>query len=232
MRAQEKNIKGFSLLEIVVVVAILGIITAVAMPAFSDWRAERKARTAVVKIKSAMESINSHVQRGLYSFVQVHIIPNDNTITIITKGMKPNTLANKVNNGTSSWNTTPTTRCDLNDDYWDDVGGEAETVEVRKMEIKDVASNITADGAICFAKNPRWYSGNGSFLSGTGDDVAVDERVFVCARTGGTTRCEVDEGTGVPTDEDHANLFSVDWTRFGEVTMDKWSPALKDWILQ
>ena len=45
MRAQVKNIKGFNLLELVVVVVIIGVISATAYPKFQDWREKRKLET-------------------------------------------------------------------------------------------------------------------------------------------------------------------------------------------
>ena len=51
MRAQEKNIRGFNLLELLVVIVIISIISAAAYPNFSSWRKEREVRTAATKIK-------------------------------------------------------------------------------------------------------------------------------------------------------------------------------------
>ena len=43
--------------------------------------------------------------------------------------------------------------------------------------------------------------------------------------------CGVDEASGIPADTSEKNLFSIDWTRFGEVSIDKWSPAKTEWVL-
>ena len=50
MQQQEKNIKGFNILELLVVLAIVGIISAVAYPGFSSWTKERKLNQAVERL--------------------------------------------------------------------------------------------------------------------------------------------------------------------------------------
>ena len=74
MRALEKNIKGFSFLEIIVVIAMISIISAVAYPNFNNWRKERVIRSAAIKIKSSINNINSQLQKGSYAFVQVDVM--------------------------------------------------------------------------------------------------------------------------------------------------------------
>ena len=232
MRALEKNIKGFNLLELLIVIVIMGFVSAVAYPNLSGWSKERKARGAAIKIKSLIEKINAQVQRGNYAYVQVFFNAGTTMVEVKSKGMKISTLNSKINDGDNVWNADATSRCNiLSDTYWDDDPDEADILEVQKIELDEVMVNFEGISAICFSKNAKWFSGAGTFVTGAGDDIAIDERIFVCLRLSDINTCRVDETSGIPVDTSDKNLFSVDWTRFGDVTIDKWSPARADWVL-
>ena len=232
MQVLEKNIKGFNLLEVLIVIVIIGFISAVAYPNLSGWSKERKARGAAIKIKSLIEKINAQVQRGNYAFVQVFFNAGTTMVEVKSKGMKISTLNSKINDGDNVWNADATSRCNiLSDTYWDDDPDEADILEVQKIELDEVMVNFEGISAICFSKNAKWFSGAGTFVTGAGDDIAIDERIFVCLRLSDINTCRVDETSGIPADTSDKNLFSVDWTRFGDVTIDKWSPGKTDWVL-
>ena len=179
MRAQDEKIKGFNLLELIVVVVIIGVISAIGYPKFSDWRLDRETRNSVIKIKSLIQGINAQVQRGQYAFVQVHVEEDDGLI-VTSKGMKPQKLASLLNDGDSEWwndegepdfaNICKTTD---DDTYWDDNPFQgANNIEVRQITLDNVATTWQGtDGAVCFSKNDRWYSGAPQLQTGTGDQI-------------------------------------------------------------
>jgi len=230
MQVLEKNIKGFNILELIVVLAIIGVISAAAYPKFSTWKQSREVRTDALKTKKIFESITAQVQRGQFAFVQVLIGVNDDSVVLTTRGMKTDTLAQKINDGDSNWNKTPSSRCDLSGDYWDVDGLVANDIEVQSVTFTDITTNLKIDSAVCFSKNARWFSGAGGLLSGDTDAV-VDESLLICKREG-NNNCELNETTGLPEDDEENLLYSLDWTRFGEINLDKWSYKKVDWVMQ
>ena len=231
MQVPEKNIKGFNILELIVVLAIIGVISAAAYPKFSSWKQSREVRTDALKVKKIFESINAQVQRGQFAFVQVLIGVNDDNVTLTTRGMKTDTLAQKINDGDSAWNTTIASRCDMTTvDYWDVDGSEVNDIEVQSITLEDITTNLAGDSAVCFSKNARWFSGAGDLLSGTGNDSVVDESLIICKRDG-DNKCALN-ATGEPADTEDNLMYSLDWTRFGEITLDKWSSKKLEWVLQ
>ena len=245
MRVQDEKIKGFNVLELIIVIAIIGVLSAVAYPNFSEWRKDRETRSAVVKIKSLIEGINAQVQRGQYAFVQVDVEEDkeDDGLIVTSKGMKPKTLATLLNNGESGWWVTPNERCNIVDEadeaYWDEDPDpdrnqiiDLDKIEVRQIVLDNVATTWRdKKGAVCFGKNDQWYSGNGELVSSSGDDVIVDSYLFICNRSNTRSQCDIDNVTGEPTTE-HDHLYVIEWSRFGNIKLEKWNKRDAEWIEQ
>ena len=225
MRVLEKNIKGFSFLEIVVVIALISILSAVAYPNFNDWRKERIIRSAALKIKGAINNINSQLQKGSYAFVQVDVIQVGNVVLIDTKGMRSSTLTGIVQAANESdaavkWTNDSETRCSPDQD-WDDVGAASDKLEVSFLEL-DVSTNFKdTRGTICFSRDGTYYSTGGQFNLGA---TPVDT-FYICGSTRTITVCDVDDTDG-PSElhlDEKDSVFAITWTRFGTATLAKWS---------
>jgi len=230
MRALEKNIKGFNIIELLIVIVIISVVSAAAYPNFSSWRKERELRAAAEEIKNLFTNISSQVQRGLYAFVQVDIIEETQedettTLTITSKGMRMDTLMATAR-ATPDFTTDMKKRCNPTTLTWDDEGGpDNEKLEVAQLIYDNVTINfddMVFRGTVCFSKDGTYYSAT--------DGLAIDPFFYICRRSPTNARCDV-SALQVP-NEELDNVFAINWSRFGNITLEKWSEAQEEWVLQ
>ena len=232
MRVPDEKTKGFNILELIVVLLIVGIVSALGYPEISKWRKDREVKSFAIATKTLIEGIVAQVQRGQYAFVQVRVDEiaetqdedSDRVLTITSKGMKPETLANFLNDRESAWRTNAAGRCNIEDpDYWDADGGTDDLIEVREIQVENLATTFRgsgdseAIGAICFGKNDQWFSGAGQLAVGGVPDSAL----FICDIGVDRNTCEVND-TGSP-EVEHRYLYSIEWSRFGNVVLARWN---------
>ncbi len=252
MQQQEKNKnnnKGFNLLELLIVISIVGLVSAIAYPNFSEWNRERQVRQAVAKIQSLLKDVLIQTERGTFAYVQVLFNNTGDNLVVTSKGMTMQTLATKINDGTSDWNRNILTRCNTgSDDYWDtDLDSASTEVKnaVYSITLEDVTTNfINEVGAVCFARNGKFYEGSGTLNSGLG---VPYEFIFICRRYSDVNTCDIsydqaeadDEGEGpkmveIGGDEEEAlsgdpvpssevkYLRRIHWGRFGNILLSKY----------
>ena len=226
MQVQEKNIRGFNLLELLVVIVIISIISAAAYPNFSSWKKEREVRSAAVKIKNLISNINSQVQRGHYAFVQVEVVTGKDELIVTSKGLHMDSFVNNMREVTN-WKTDFSVRCAggaTSTIGWDDDGSSSDKLEVAQIKFEDIVVNFEDDyGTVCFSKDGTYYSGDSEF--------GVASGFWICSRSSTIKKCKVQEGSDNP-NAIHDNIFEVSWSRFGNVILEKWSKSKTDWILQ
>ena len=243
MRAQDEKIKGFSLLELLVVVVIIGVISGVGYPKFNEWRIDRETRSSVIKIKSLFDGINAQVKRGQYAFVQVHIKEESDSLHVPSKGMKPAKLASLINDSTSTWWSDINSRCNTDETaYWDDDPHQGRnSIEVRQIVLDNIATTWTKKTvAVCFGKNERWFSATSNFTSSPpppkeeeGGGLSMQSmlnspsnQLIVCRRTSTQSQCDQADPSA------SEQPFKILWSRFGNVKLEKWDKRSGGWALQ
>ena len=243
MRAQDEKIKGFSLLELLVVVVIIGVISGVGYPKFNEWRIDRETRSSVIKIKSLFDGINAQVKRGQYAFVQVHIKEESDSLHVTSKGMKPAKLASLINDSTSTWWSDINGRCNTDEAaYWDDDPHQGRnSIEVRQIVLDNIATTWTKKTvAVCFGKNERWFSATSNFTSSPpppkeeeGGGLSMQSmlnspsnQLIVCRRTSTQSQCDQADPSA------SEQSFKIEWSRFGNVKLEKWDKRNGSWTLQ
>ena len=234
MQQREKNNKGFNILELLVVLAIVGVISAVAYPNFSSWNKEREVRQSVARISTLIKNILIQTERGTFAYVQVLFDNSDSSNLVVTsKGMTMQSLATKINDGDDVWNTDSTSRCNIDDDdYWDtdlittsdEIKNTAYSLNFEGVTTNFPGGSIQEDiGAVCFARNGKFFEGAGTLAETSSIPY---EFIYICKRTAALEFCNVPYG-GVAEDIDPAGdveyLRRIHWGRFGHVSISKYN---------
>ena len=204
---QKQDIKGFTILELLVVITIVAIVSAVGYPNFMEWSEDRKVRKASEQIASMLTNINTQLQRGNFQYVQFQIYGSGTSRRLITKGIYQDTYSAKMNSKGGI-------QCSKDNAYWDEV--------VQAIEI-DVQAHTDKFGAVCFSKDGTKFLQTGSLqnqfrLKINGED--EQDYVVVCGKS---NSCDVTGTLEKPS-------YLVLWSRFGTVT--KYKRGKSDWTIR
>ena len=206
---QNQDIKGFTILELLVVVVIVVVISAVGYPKFNDWKKEREVRVAAVSVVSMINGIVSQSKRGSFPFVQfIATTSNEGGETSFeTKGMSQSTFVRQRADILNS------NDCAKSGRVWD-----KDKVHFIKKEIK---VNFVGSSSVCFSKDTSIYKS---------DDKLNGNFIILCNKNNKDKICSTDESLLL------APAYKIEWNRFGSVTKKKWNRKENDekgtWSLQ
>jgi prepilin-type N-terminal cleavage/methylation domain-containing protein len=211
---QKQNIKGISLVEMLVVLTIIGAIAGVGFPNFSKWQVDRKVRAASEKIATVFTLATSQVERGAYPYVRVLI---QSGVKISAHGITQEEFSNKLNNG---------------DDIDCGAGIFSSANEIVSHTLEDIILFHLNDGggsaAICFSKGGKYFKRTGT--ASTQNNINLDQKatpnfVTICYKK--EKSCDA---VGRSFDKDDKQpVYLVNYSRFGMIQKFKWNYTTDDW---
>ena len=72
----KKIVKGFTIIELLVVLAVIGVFSAIAYPNISNWIIDRDVKKEVYETVTFIKEIKSKVKNGEYGMIQLSLQPN------------------------------------------------------------------------------------------------------------------------------------------------------------
>ena len=210
---QKRNIKGFSLLELLVVVVIISVIAGMGYPEFSKWQRDRLVKGEAEKFASLMTTATTRVEMGNYPYVRIAF---NNSGLIEAKGVGQTDLSKKINSpdkpsceeaNFTGWNTADTGQ-------WKKIGSHTLKTEV-------YIPSLGTGAAICFSKGGKYFKQYGTAASQS--NIKMDKDL---AETNNyVTFCHVKSSACNPVgssfDKDYA-AFLIRYSRFGTINKYNW----------
>ena len=218
----KQDTKGFTILELLVVITIVAVVSAVGYPNFMDWRKDREVRAAAEKVASMLTGISTQAQKGYFPFVQFQVRLLTGSVQFTSKGMTQDTMSVKLNQAS-------TKRLDctiVNSGYWDN--------HLVDIYTADIGGNISGSGAVCFSKDGSYFSEKNRLEDSQVTSILLGGRnsnnyLIICSpsSSGGGI---IIIGSGSGSCGISKPQYLVEWSRFGNIKKYKWSGS--DWNRQ
>lgn len=215
MPVPEKKIKGFSIIELLVVLVVVGIVTAVAFPNFNLWQQDKRTNTQAEQIVSLFSQGATAVKKGNYPYVQIEINPQNSIINL--RGMRQDIFSLKLNQDPD--------RITFDCGAGDQNSWEAQVIDSRTIENANL--DIITPGRVCFSKNGSFFRNSGS-LTASQIDVngnIVNGNIVICSdniNCSSSNDPDSIEAALLNGGNEIGSVYKVEWERFGLIIKSKY----------
>ncbi len=241
MLGQEKKIKGLTIIELIIVLSIVGIMSAVAYPNFTEWNNERRVRGDVDKVYALIKNVHMQTERGTFAYVQVKFSYSDEDELIVqSRGLSMAEFTELINVGENPDEPDiRKDRCDLESDtYWTTDTSSSEKIQnaVYSITLEHITSNIADQAGICFSRNGRFYEAKGDLAFEESSGVPYDH-IYLCSNERSIS-CNIEFEEEKHSNDNKPNpmvsdnekplyLNVIKWSRYGNFSKMKWQKD--DW---
>ena len=215
---QKRNTKGFSLIELLVVVALIGIVAGMGFPKFDTWKKKRHIESQHEKIGTYLTSAVSQVERGSYPYVQIKFSSVNNNYQVVTRALPQNKFSLALNQG-------KTLSCSADNFSSSNGGIELSNYSLSdKIKIFPSASGKTTF-SICFSKGGTYFNKTGTAdgvdpIGFDGGKTAIYNYIVICSFE---TAC-------IPKTKAFDNFtYGIRYSRFGLIEKYKYSLSNASW---